>query len=633
MRALDRWITRYRARRRLRKEVALWYHPDYAMEALSASARVTHVDVQRSERILGTLVAEGALRPGDVRAPEPVSFHDLQRIHTPAWLERSTEPDVLARIFGLEPGHVPVDPLLAAQRRAAGGTLEAARAAAGGRARVAFNLGGGFHHAAPELGAGFCIYNDVAVAIATLREEGFDAPIAVVDLDYHQGDGTLLAFATDETVLTYSLHGSVWVRVEARADAGHLLPPDVDDPAYLAALEETLPERLAAHRPGLVFYLAGNDVLAGDRLGGFALSPAGVLERDRRVTAWARALGAPMVVTLSGGYSDRAWRASAAYLRWLLTGVARDDDEARGDLLAHYGRIRRTLDPAILQKEDDLGLTFEDVLGDLTGTAPERRLLGYYSVQGVELALERYGFFESIRALGFIDLLLEVEPADPARQVIRLFARRPGLAGPRVLLLELVLRLLDLPVPDEAETETREPLHMVSVEWLLLQDPTAPFSLERPPLPGQRHPGLGRAREVLALLVQVCRRLSLDGVLNRPGHYHVAFVGAKEMCFLDPVVQGRFDAMRKVLADWDLVEATEVVEAGRLRLVDGTTLRWDPAHFVLPVSERLVAWPKQARYREVARAETRRLLEAGLHVVREGRPGAAAATPSAPGPG
>ena len=76
--------------------------------------------------------------------------------------------------------------------------------------RVGFNIGGGFHHAEPESGGGFCVYNDVAVAIAVLREKGFDQAIAIVDLDYHQGNGNIVTFEDDETVFTYSIHGSVF---------------------------------------------------------------------------------------------------------------------------------------------------------------------------------------------------------------------------------------------------------------------------------------------------------------------------------------------------------------------------------------------------------------------------------------
>src|SRR5882724_989011 len=86
-----------------------------------------------------------------------------------------------------------------------GGTLAAARDALdygwGG------TLSGGTHHAFRAAGAGFCVFNDVAVAIQSLRKDGLVHRVAVVDLDVHQGDGTAEIFADDPEVFTLSLHG------------------------------------------------------------------------------------------------------------------------------------------------------------------------------------------------------------------------------------------------------------------------------------------------------------------------------------------------------------------------------------------------------------------------------------------
>src|SRR6266513_2809204 len=57
-----------------------------------------------------------------------------------------------------------------------------------GRADHAFNPAGGLHHAMREMASGFCVYNDVAVVTAWLKEKGHR--VAVVDVDVHHGDGT-----------------------------------------------------------------------------------------------------------------------------------------------------------------------------------------------------------------------------------------------------------------------------------------------------------------------------------------------------------------------------------------------------------------------------------------------------------
>jgi hypothetical protein len=134
--------------------------------------------------------------------------------------------------------------------------------------------------------------------------------------------------------------------------------------------------------------------------------------------------------------------------------------------------------------------------------------------------------------------------------------------------------------------------------------PTAEFSLWRPRLPGQQHPGLGLLANVVEMFRQVSLRLDLDGVVFRPAHYHVAAVGAQRGWFLDPEVQGLFDALRDALADRGLAEASELIDSRRIRGRDGVALSWQPDDFVAPVSPRLRAYfdsPSYQQPRERAR--------------------------------
>jgi acetoin utilization protein AcuC len=69
----------------------------------------------------------------------------------------------------------------------------------------AANISGGLHHAMPDRASGFCIYNDVAVAIRWLLDQGAER-VAYVDVDVHHGDGVERVFYDDPRVLTVSLH-------------------------------------------------------------------------------------------------------------------------------------------------------------------------------------------------------------------------------------------------------------------------------------------------------------------------------------------------------------------------------------------------------------------------------------------
>lgn len=590
------WVQRRRARQRLRDTVALWYHPQYKAEALAESARVPGIEVARGERILGSLAGEGLIRPRQVRPAPLVSLANLARVHSEAYLDKTARPQHLGQIFGLEAELVDVDPILIAQRRQVGGTVDAARWAVRTPGRVAFNIGGGFHHADPEEGSGFCVYNDVAVAIALLRAEGFDAPIAIIDLDYHQGNGNIVTFEHDETVFTYSLHGSVWSHVEAAADEQFLLLSRTDDAAYLTKLDETLRAALDAHGPGLLFYIAGNDVLQGDRLGDFSLTREGVLERDRFVIELARARGCSVVVTLGGGYSEDAWRSSKDFIRWLLTDEIRVSGKPETRLFERYAEIAQELDPYELQRPSgDWEITEADLLGDLAGPrSMSTRILDYYSEHGVEFALERYGLMSEVRERGFVEPRLTVDPTDPERQHVTLHAKKDGQEW---LLVDLVLRRIRAVAPEGLEPP--DDLELLSIEWIMLQNPTEEFSLRQPHWPGQDHPGLGVGEQLIHMLFQAAKRLELDGVVQHPSRYHIAFILGEQFFFLDPEIQGRFEALREALAPLDLTEAAWMMERGEVHWADdGTPVEWHPEDFVIPASDRLFAYLGSGNYQE-----------------------------------
>jgi hypothetical protein len=143
------------------------------------------------------------------------------------------------------------------------------------------------------------------------------------------------------------------------------------------------------------------------------------------------------------------------------------------------------------------------------------------------------------------------------------------------VLIELVLK----------ETRSLPPFRLLSIEWLLLQDPRARPSKSRPLLPGQDHPGLGCLRLVVGMLVMACERLGYDGLLFSPSHFHTAAVARGILFFVDPEVEARFLALEEALATTTLDEATALVHAGAL--VDdetGAPVQWQAASMVIPIS-------------------------------------------------
>ena len=169
----------------------------------------------------------------------------------------------------------------------AGGTLTAAREIASGRTRRAVSIGGGMHHAMANAASGFCVYNDVAVAISWLLDNGFDR-IAYVDVDVHHGDGVQKAFVGDPRVMTISLHqhpatlwpGTGWSTETGAGDAEGtavnlpLLPGTVDS-IWLRAFHAVVPSAIAAFRPQLLISQCGADTHREDPLADLALTVDG----------------------------------------------------------------------------------------------------------------------------------------------------------------------------------------------------------------------------------------------------------------------------------------------------------------------------------------------------------------------
>jgi len=537
------------------------------------------MDPLRGEKVVGALREAGLLGRDRLSEPRPASLQNLLRVHTPEYLHSVQEPEALTRILGVDVPADEVEATLDLQRLMAGGTIQATRLAlrTGG---VAVHLGGGFHHATPDAGLGFCIFNDVAVAIRRLRGRGFAEPVLVVDLDLHDGNGTRRVFADDPTVHTFSIHNDDWGPTDAVASTSIALGADVGDRHFLEVLRASLPPVVEETRPGLVIYLAGTDPAADDPIGNWQLTAAALQERDRFVTSLVRPDGraCPMVVVLAGGYGRHAWRYSARFVLWLASGRELEPVEEEMLALRRFRRLGRDLRSA--EMVDD-GLPFslseEDLVGLGPGPARPSRFLGYFSRHGVELLLERAGVLPQLRARGFRTLRVELDTREGPGQTLRILSEdRPG-----ELLVELRADRSRSAVPG---------MEVISVEWLLLQNPREPFSERRPRLPGQQHPGLGLLRDFMGWLVVVGEAHGLDGVFFVAAHYHVAMQSRRLVRPLHPADEARLRAIAKALEGVPLPAGTSAVEEGLVvDAVTGQPATWEPVATVLPVSKRLLA--------------------------------------------
>jgi acetoin utilization deacetylase AcuC-like enzyme len=535
------------------------------------------MDPLRADRILAFLANERLLRRDEISLPRTAALKNLLLVHTPEYLSSLQRPEALTSILGVPVADADLEQALDHQRLMCGGTIQATRLARR-LSCTAVNLGGGFHHAGPDRGMGFCALNDIAVAIARLRTRGWTEPVLVVDLDLHDGNGTRAIFADDPTVYTYSIHNQSWGDEEAVASTAIALGSGVGDEVYLGTLLKTLPGIVESHRPGMIIYLAGCDVAADDRIGDWKISADGIFTRDRFVAELARRQNVRLVVVLGGGYGDGAWRYSARFLAWLVSGSEIEPPDNEELTLLRFRQIKRSLDPALLTEitgGSGWELTEEDLVGILPGIPHQTRYLGYFSKVGVELLLERFGILQQLRSKGFRNPLVTLELDHPLGQTMRI------LSDPveRAVLIELRVQRSTRAVPG---------MEVLVVEWLLLQNPRSEFSDERRRLPGQQHPGLGMLRELFGWLVVICESLSLDGLFFYPSQYHLAALSRRYARFLHPGHEASYRALETALADLPLPDAAAALEDGRIvDTATGTPVRWEPLPLVIPVSSQL----------------------------------------------
>ena len=568
---MGRWVWGA-IRRSLRSSgLVLIYDPRYVVQLGSIP-----MDPLRAEMVLAFLTDEGLIRQRELLRPQSASMKNLRRVHTDKYLESLERTEVVEQIVGAQLTDTEAQGLVEFQRLAAGGTVLAA-AAALRTGRVAVNLGGGFHHAASNRGMGFCALNDLAIAVARVRARGFEAPILIVDLDIHDGNGTRVLFEEDPTVHTFTIHNQDWAPREAAAATVIALGTAVNDATYLKTLKEALPPVVRQLRPGLVFYVAGVDPASDDMVGDWNITADGMLARDQFVIGQVRPEGAeiPLVITLGGGYGGNAWRYTARFLGWLAAGRTVEPPTNIDMLIRRAQELHRLLDDGArrLPPAADWALTAEDLAAfDPGGGSAPRRLLGRYTAQGVELLLERLGVLAQVRALGFAQPTLELDFHLADADTVRLF----GDAARTELLMEIRFH----------RDRTRLPgMEMLFLDWVLLQNPRRNFASGKHSMPGQKHPGLGLLRDVMAWLVVLCDELGFDGLLYMPAGYFVATFGSR---FVDPAQQARLEAMRRALSSLRLVEATRAVEEGRVvDAATGAAVEWEPAPMVIPVSAKL----------------------------------------------
>jgi acetoin utilization deacetylase AcuC-like enzyme len=166
------------------------------------------------------------------------------------------------------------------------------------------------HHAGKDYAAGYCFINNAAVAANILTSEG---KVAVLDIDYHAGNGTQDIFYSRSDILTISIHADpayeypYYAGYAEETGAGdglgfhhnYPLPAGTDDSQYIETLRAAI-EQTSRFQPKYLIVSAGMDIYDGDPLGKFKVTQKGIREIGNQIES----LGFPTLFVMEGGYAN-----------------------------------------------------------------------------------------------------------------------------------------------------------------------------------------------------------------------------------------------------------------------------------------------------------------------------------------
>ena len=231
----------------------------------------------------------------------PVRYRDVLRTHAVDYVQRVVERTLSQE--EVRQINLPIDSQLVKRSfLALNGTFTTALKAL--EEGVACHTAGGTHHAHYTNGLGFCVFNDLAFTALNLIEHGLVKKVLILDLDVHQGDGTIDICDGKQGIYTCSLHCEQNFPFQKRQGTLDVaLDSHLEDTAYLNKLHNTFKDISKDFTPDIVLYDAGVDVFRGDQLGYLDLTLEGILTRDCAVLEYFKNHNIPIATVIGGGYS------------------------------------------------------------------------------------------------------------------------------------------------------------------------------------------------------------------------------------------------------------------------------------------------------------------------------------------
>ena len=227
-----------------------------------------------------------------------------------------------------------------------------------------------------------------------------------------------------------------------------------------------------------------------------------------------------------------------------------------------------------------------DILADLTEEKASSLFLGRFSMIEVTSVLGRRNFFREAQKRDLWPLSFDLDSSAYPVQRLQIFRQEKK---PENLIVDLKIR--EGRLAPGGRSHQLDPsfynFDFLILEWLTIQNPLLHFSAKRPPLPGQKHPGLGIGKKVVDIFVYLARLLQKDGLLAFPAYFHNALLFSRYFHFLHPEKAAEILAIEKAFPRIPFKHMAWIVYLNCLRQANGDAYEWKAEELIYPLNREL----------------------------------------------
>ena len=237
-----------------------------------------------------------------------------------------------------------------------------------------------------------------------------------------------------------------------------------------------------------------------------------------------------------------------------------------------------------------------DIISQLIEDKGTSLFLGKYSMNEVMAVLRKRNFFKEAQKRDLWPLSSDLDSSEYPLQRFQVFY---GEKSPQNMIVDLKIKEGRFRVKDEFALRFLSfEYDFLILEWLTLQNPLQEFTPEKPPLPGQNHPGLNLGKKVLDIFAYLARLTKKDGLLAWPAYFHNALLFSRQFSFINPAKEAEVHAIRKSFPQVSFKDLAWIVHLNCLTRKKGETYEWKAEQQIYPINKAIKKYFDSKAYKD-----------------------------------